>query len=56
MNIAARDAHAMVPTLAGVVHVDSRWVPTARTRHAMPAIMRSSFCGILLIWAKRVEA
>ena len=42
MNIAARNAHAMVPTLAGVVHVDSRWVPTARTRHAMPAIMRSS--------------
>jgi len=32
----------MVPTLAGVVRVDSRWDPTARTRHAMPAIMRSS--------------
>ena len=32
----------MVPTLAGVVRVDSRWDPTARTRHATPAIMRSS--------------
>ena len=42
MKIAARSACAMVPTLAGVVRVDSRWDPTARTRHAMPAIMRSS--------------
>ena len=42
IKIAARIACAMVPTLAGVVRVDSRWVPTARTRHAMPAIMRSS--------------
>ena len=42
MKIAARIACAMVPPLAGVVRVDSRWVPTARTRHAMPAIMCSS--------------
>ena len=42
IDIAARNACAMVPPLAGVVQVDIRWVPTARTRHAMPAIMRSS--------------
>ena len=41
--IAAGGAHAMVPTLASVVRVDSRWVPTARTRHATPAIMRTSW-------------
>ena len=42
MTIAARIARMVMPSLAGVVRVDSRWVPTARTRHAMPAIMRSS--------------
>ena len=42
IKIAARIACAMVPPLAGVVQVDSRWDPTARTRHAMPAIMCSS--------------
>ena len=42
MKIAARIARMVVPPLAGVVRVDSRWDPTARTRHAMPAIMRSS--------------
>ena len=41
-NIAARIARMVVPPLAGVVQVDSRWDPTARTRHATPAIMRSS--------------
>ena len=42
MKIAARIARMVVPPLAGVVRVDSRWDPTARTRHATPAIMRTS--------------
>ena len=42
IKIAARIARMVVPPLAGVVQVDSRWDPTARTRHATPAIMCSS--------------
>ena len=35
----SRSACAMVPTLAGVVGVDSRWTPSARPRRAMPDCM-----------------
>ena len=30
-------ARMVMPTLAGVLRVDSRWPPTTRTRRAMPA-------------------
>ena len=36
---AARSAKGNSSTLAGVVGVDSRWVPRARTRRATPAMM-----------------
>ena len=39
MKMVARGACAMKPTLAGVLRVDRRWAPTARTRRAMPAMM-----------------
>ena len=39
IKIAARIACAMVPTLAEVVVVDSRWAPHARTCRATPAMM-----------------
>lgn len=36
MKIAERSVCEMVPTLAAVVGVDSRWAPCARTGHAKP--------------------